>query len=94
VGAYYEDAHFSAHVTYNYRSAFFSGLDRSTAFSQDSIGTLAASVAYAYNEHLSLNFDAQNLNDPTLKYYALNTTQPRAFYKNGRQFYLSVRAKF
>jgi len=94
VGAYYEDPHFSAHVTYNFRSAFFSGLDRSTAFSQDDIGTLAASVAYAYNEHLSVNLDAQNLNDPTLKYYALNTTQPRAFYKNGRQFYLSVRAKF
>jgi len=94
VGAYYEDPHFSAHVTYNYRSAFFSGLDRSTAFSQDSIGTLAASVAWAYNENLSVNLDAQNLNDPTLKYYALNTTQPRAFYKNGRQFYLSVRAKF
>jgi len=94
VGGYYEDAHFSAHVTYNYRSAFFSGLDRSTAFSQDSVGTLAASVAYAYNDNLSVNLDAQNLNDPTLKYYALNTTQPRAFYKNGRQFYLSVRAKF
>jgi iron complex outermembrane receptor protein len=94
VGAYYEDAHFSAHVTYNYRSAFFSGLDRSTAFSQDDIGSLAASLAYAYNEHLSVNLDAQNLNDPTLKYYALNTTQPRAFYKNGRQFYLSVRARF
>ena len=94
VGAYYEDPHFSAHVTYNFRSAFFSGLDRSTAFSQDDIGTLAASLAYAYNENLSVNLDAQNLNDPTLKYYALNTTQPRAFYKNGRQFYLSVRAKF
>ncbi|TMI86638.1 MAG: TonB-dependent receptor [Bacillati bacterium ANGP1] len=94
VGAYYEDPHFSAHVTYNYRSAFFSGLDRSTAFSQDDIGTLAASVAYAYNENLSVNLDGQNLNDPTLKYYALNTTQPRAFYRNGRQFYLSVRAKF
>jgi len=94
VGAYYEDPHFSAHLTYNFRSAFFSGLDRSTAFSQDDIGTLAASVAYAYNENLSVNLDAQNLNDPTLKYYALNTTQPRAFYKNGRQFYLSVRAKF
>jgi len=94
VGAYYEDPHFSAHVTYNFRSAFFSGLDRSTAFSQDDIGTLAASVAYAYTENLSVNLDAQNLNDPTLKYYALNTTQPRAFYKNGRQFYLSLRAKF
>ena len=41
-----------------------------------------------------MTLDGQNLNDPTLKYYALNTTQPRAFYRNGRQFYLSLRAKF
>ncbi len=94
VGAFYEIPHFSAHVTYNFRSAFFSGLDRSTAFSQDDVGSLAASLAYAYNENLSVALDGENLNDPTLKYYALNTTQPRAFYKNGRQFYLSVRAKF
>ena len=46
------------------------------------------------NENWSVNLDGQNLNDATLKYYALNSTQPRAFYKNGRQFYLSVRAKF
>ena len=91
---YYEDAHFSARVSYNYRSAFYSGLDRSTAFSQDSIGTLAASLGWLFNENLSLTLDGQNLNNPTLKYYALNTTQPRAFYKNGRQFYLSLRAKF
>ncbi len=94
VSAYYENPHFSARVTYNYRSAFFDGLDRSSAFSQDSIGTLGAAVAYLYNENLSVSLDMLNLNDPTLKYYALNTTQPRAFYKNGRQFYLSLRAKF
>jgi len=94
ISGYYENAHFSARVSYNYRSAFYSGLDRSTAFSQDSIGTLAASLAWLVNENLSVNLDGQNLNDPTLKYYALNTTQPRAFYKNGRQYYLSVRAKF
>jgi iron complex outermembrane recepter protein len=94
ISGYYENAHFSARVSYNYRSAFYSGLDRSTAFSQDSIGTLAASLAWLVNENLSVNLDGQNLNDPTLKYYALNTTQPRAFYKNGRQYYLTVRAKF
>jgi iron complex outermembrane recepter protein len=94
IGGYYEDAHFSARVSYNYRSAFYAGLDRSTAFSQDSIGTLAASLAYLVNENFSVNLDGQNLNNPTLKYYALNTDQPRAFYKNGRQYYLSVRAKF
>jgi iron complex outermembrane receptor protein len=94
VGGYFENAHFSARVSYNYRSSFYSGLDRSTAFSQDSIGTLAASLAWLVNDHVSLNLDGQNLNDPTLKYYALNTTQPRAFYKNGRQYYLTLRAKF
>ena len=36
----------------------------------------------------------QNLNDPTLKYYAANKDQPRAFYKNGVQYYFTVRAKF
>ena len=94
VSGYYENAHFSARVSYNYRSAFYSGLDRSTAFTQDSIGTLAASLAWIFNENLSVNLDGQNLNNPTLKYYALDTTQPRAFYRNGRQYYLTLRAKF
>ena len=34
-----------------------------------------------------------NLNNPTLKYYALNLDQPRAFYKNGSQYYLNFRFK-
>jgi iron complex outermembrane receptor protein len=37
--------------------------------------------------------EGQNLNNPTLKYYALNQQQPRAFYVNGTQYYLSVRFK-
>jgi iron complex outermembrane receptor protein len=94
VSGYYENAHFSARVSYNYRSAFYSGLDRSTAFTQDSIGTLAASLAWIINDNFSVNLDGQNLNNPTLKYYALDTTQPRAFYHNGRQYYLTLRGKF
>ena len=31
------------------------------ALEQFKVGTLAASVAYAYNENLSVNLDAQNL---------------------------------
>jgi len=94
LGGYYENNHFSARVTYNYRSAFYSGLDRSTAFTQDDTGSLAASLAYIINQNFSVNLDGLNLNNPTLKYYALNTDQPRAFYTNGRQYYLTVRAKF
>jgi len=29
-----------------------------------------------------------------LKYYGINTDQPRAFYDNGRQYYFGVRMKF
>jgi iron complex outermembrane recepter protein len=93
VNAYYENTHFSARVAYNYRSAFYSGLDRSTAFSQDGIGYVSASLAYLINQNFSITLDGQNLNNPTLKYYALNTTQPRAFYTNGRQYYLNLRVK-
>jgi iron complex outermembrane receptor protein len=94
VGGYYEDAHFNARVDYTYRSSFYSGLDRQTAFSQDGIGTLGAALGYAYDKHLSLTLDMRNLNNPVLKYFALNDQQPRAFYQNGRQFYLTVRLKY
>ncbi|HEY2779628.1 MAG TPA: TonB-dependent receptor [Steroidobacteraceae bacterium] len=93
VSAYFENKMFNARVGYTYRSAFYSGLDRSTAFSQDAIGTLSAALGYTLNEHFSITLDGMNLNNPTLKYFALNTTQPRAFYRNGSQYYLNFRFK-
>jgi iron complex outermembrane receptor protein len=93
VSGYFENKMFNARIAYNYRSAFYSGLDRSSAFTQDAIGTLSASLGYTMNDHFSITFDGMNLNNPTLKYYALNTTQPRAFYKNGSQYYLNFRFK-
>jgi iron complex outermembrane receptor protein len=35
-----------------------------------------------------------NLTNEKLKYYAENRDQPRAIYTNGRQYYLTFRAKF
>ena len=90
---YYEDDRFNARFAYNFRSHFFSGLDRSTAFNQADTTSMAASFGVKINENLSLSFDAQNLNNPKLKYYALNEDQPRSIYQNGRQYYLTLRAK-
>jgi iron complex outermembrane receptor protein len=90
---YWENHGFSARIAYNYRSHFFVGLDRSTPEYQDDTGSLGASLAYQLTKNISLNFDGLNLNDPTLKYYGLNHDQPRAFYKNGRQYYFTIRAK-
>jgi iron complex outermembrane receptor protein len=92
--AYYETAHFSARVAYNYRSAFFSGLDRNTAFTQAALGTLDANMTFIYNDNFSVSLDGLNLNNPRLKYYALNEDQPRAFYLNGSQYYAMLHFKF
>jgi iron complex outermembrane receptor protein len=92
--AYYEDDHFNARVSYTYRSSFFSGLDRSTAFFQDNVGNLAASLGYKFDRHWSVSFDALNLNNPKLKYYALNRDQPRSMYESGRQYYLNLHVNY
>ncbi|HET7842567.1 MAG TPA: TonB-dependent receptor, partial [Xanthomonadales bacterium] len=94
VAGYWENDHWSIRVAYNYRSAFFNGLDRSTAQHQDDLGTLAASINYAFNDHFSVSLNGLNLNDPTIEYYADNRDQPLAFYANGRQYYFSLRWKY
>jgi iron complex outermembrane receptor protein len=90
---YWENHGFSARLAYTYRSHFFVGLDRSTPEYQDDTGTLGASIGYQLTKNVSLNFDGLNLNDPILKYYGINKDQPRAFYRNGRQYYFTVRVK-
>ena len=90
---YYEDERFNARVGYNFRSHFYSGLDRSTAFNQDDTASLSASLGVKISDQISLSFDGMNLNNTKLKYYALNADQPRSIYQNGRQYYLTLRVK-
>jgi iron complex outermembrane receptor protein len=40
-----------------------------------------------------LTFDALNLTNETIKMYAENKDRPRAFYSNGRTFYIGLRAR-
>ena len=91
---YYETKWISARLAYTYRSHYFVGLDRSSAENQDDYGTLDASVNIPVGPNVSLTFDALNLTDNLLKYYAQNKTQVRAVYENGTQIYGGVRLKF
>jgi iron complex outermembrane recepter protein len=93
VGGFFENDHFSARVNYSYTDDIFIGQDRATDYFQKGNGVLSASVGYKFSDNFSLSVDGQNLNDPTLKYYA-SDVQPRGIYKNGRQFYLTARIKF
>ncbi|MBJ7308589.1 TonB-dependent receptor [Rugamonas sp. CCM 8940] len=90
---FYEDDKFSARVAYNYRSVYKAGVDRGASQHVAGSGNLAASLNYKINEQLSINFDALNLTNTTIKMYAENKDQPRAFYSNGRSFYLGLRGK-
>ena len=90
VTGYYENKWLSARLAYTFRSHFLVGLDRSFAENQDDYGSLDASIGVGVTDHIRITFDALNLTDETLKYYANTTSQPRAFYDNGRQFYAGV----
>jgi iron complex outermembrane receptor protein len=93
VGGYYELHGFSAHLDYGYRSHYLVGLDHSSAENEDNIGNLAAALNYSITDNLALSFNGLNLNNETIRYYGVNTSQPRAFYSNGRQYYFGVRLK-
>jgi iron complex outermembrane receptor protein len=93
--AYYEDDHFNARIAYNYRSSFYSGVDRASALYQDSTATISATLGYKFNDHLAFTLDGMNLNNPTLKYYGpAGDSQPERFYVNGRQYYLNMHLKY
>jgi iron complex outermembrane receptor protein len=93
VTGYYENDRFSARLAYSHRSSYKAGVDRGASQHVDSMPSLAASVNFKINEHLTVTFDALNLTNETIKMYAENKDQPRAFYSNGRTFYLGLRGK-
>jgi iron complex outermembrane receptor protein len=90
---YFEDERFSARLAYNYRSAYKAGVDLGASQHVAGMPSLAASVNVKLGEHLTLTFDALNLTNETIKMYAESTDRPRAFYSNGRTFYMGFRGK-
>jgi len=92
-GVFFENERFNVRVAYNFRSEFFNGLDRASAQNQADTASLSASLGFKISENFSLALDGMNLNNPVLKYYADNKSQPTALYNNGRQYYLTLRGK-
>jgi len=93
LGGFFENDQFSARLNYGYTDDVFIGTDRGTDYFQKGTGVVSASLGYKFSDKFALSLDAQNLNNPKLKYYA-SEVQPRAIYTNGRQFYLTARIKY
>jgi iron complex outermembrane receptor protein len=95
LSGFFENDMFSARLNYNYSGDNFLGRDRGTDYYQRGVGVMSASLGYKLpGDHLSFSLDAQNLNNPILKYYGDYKSEPRAIYRNGRQFYLSAHFKY
>ncbi len=94
LSGYYEDDMFSARLNYNYSSDNYLGRDRGGDYYQRGVGVMSASLGLKLGDHMSFSLDAQNLNDPILKYYGDNKGEPRAIYNNGRQYYLTAHFKY
>ena len=94
IGGYFQRGPISANLDYSYRSHYLVGLDRSSLENEANWRNLDAAVTYTVTSNFALNFNALNLTNETIKYYAANLSQPRSFYTNGRQFYFTANYKF
>ncbi|MES2150754.1 MAG: TonB-dependent receptor [Pseudomonadota bacterium] len=56
-------------------------------------GSLSLSASYKINENWSINLDGNNLLNPIRHTYYISDNAVSNFYENGRQFFLTLRAK-
>jgi iron complex outermembrane receptor protein len=91
---YYENSLVSARLAYNYRSKFRSGIDRATPMWQDNYGTLDGSLLVNVTKNIALTLDAKNILNKKLYYFVGDPSIPRAYYNNGRTFWVGAKATF
>ncbi|SEN72047.1 iron complex outermembrane recepter protein [Sphingomonas gellani] len=91
---YFENDWLSARVAYTYRSKFFINIDRAVALNQRATESLDASINLKLTDNVTLTADAVNLTNEKIRLYSGTTDRFRAFYDNGRIFYLGARFKY
>lgn len=91
---YFENALLSTRLAYTFRSKFQSGIDRATPMWQDDYGQLDGSLIVHLTRNIDFTADAQNLLDRKLYYFVGNPAIPRAYYNNGRTFWIGAKATF
>ncbi|MEH0199259.1 TonB-dependent receptor [Caulobacter sp. CCNWLY153] len=94
VSPFYEHGPFSARVTYNWRSKYFTGLDRGDQMFVRAFKGLDATAGYAFSENVNLSVSAQNLLDSEYYAYANTTMLPRGVYRTGRKLQATLNVAF
>lgn len=98
---YYEDDKLSARLAWNYRTDYAIALVTKPGLINpvgthryDDGGSLSASVSYKIMPNISVTLDGNNLLNPVRNTYFINKSAPGYAHESGRQFFLTLRAKF
>jgi iron complex outermembrane recepter protein len=99
---YYEDNMFSARLAWNWRSDYAIALLNNKPGILTAVGThrydeggsLSASFSYKITPQISVHLDGNNLFNPVRNTYYTNKSAPGNWHESGRQYFLTVRAKF
>jgi iron complex outermembrane receptor protein len=94
ISPFYENGPFSARITYNWRSKYFTGVDRGDNMFVRSFKGLDATAGYAFNQNVNVSVSAQNLLDSEYYGYANTTALPRSVYKTGRRLQATLNVAF
>ena len=94
ISPYYENGPFSARVTYNWRSRYFTGVDRGDQMYVRAYTGLDATAGYRFNDQVSLTVSGQNLLDSEYYAYANTVTLPRGVYRTGRKLMATLSIDF
>jgi len=94
VSPFYEHGPFSARATFNWRSKYFTGIDRGDAMFVKASKTLDATVGYAINQNITMSVSGQNLLDSEYYAYANTTALPRGVYRTGRKLQATLNVSF
>jgi len=94
ISPFYEAGPFSARVTYNWRSKYFTGLDRGDQMYVRAYKGLDATAGYAFSEQVNVSVSAQNLLDSEYYAYANTISLPRGVYKTGRKLQATLSVNF
>ncbi|WP_245622641.1 TonB-dependent receptor [Pseudoxanthomonas dokdonensis] len=94
ISPFFENDHWTARVTYSYRSEYFTNVDRGDNLWTRPYESVDASLGYKFNDHFSITLDAMNLLDEAYHSYATTEALTRGVYRSGRRYLASLRFQF
>ncbi len=94
VSPFYEHGPFSARVTLNWRSSYFTGIDRGDNMFVRASKNIDATVGYAVSKNITFSLSGQNLTDAEYYAYANTPALPRGVYRSGRKAQATLNVSF